>query len=542
MSKSNLSQNYWAHFRTNGRIAAVVVILMLLALPGFASSPTDLVPRGSGLYDAMAILAQKGLLAQDSPDATQLLGFTGRLYTRAEFAAMITDINDETNDPQTDAALDFARNILAPELDMQTGSGIPGKSTLGYGGFSALSTRGQTDTGHGLGLSGNGLGRTRLFGGLGRDGAYTIDVTNVYRQTRDHASFTTADNGKAGGDHPNVLNGLDEAYVTVVGNHGFRFTLGKLRERWGSGYRGDLIVSDNAPSQPTVEIEFPFSLGNTLGSYTYTQNESTYQNLGATIYRGSRRVEHPIGDRVDFGVEETYVANRFNNPGVLVLPYYAYRLISIPNSQEPTQFNYLLGADMTVRPDGPDGTSRIYGQIVIDDLKAPKAIGKSGNIPRKLGFLVGFAKQFPDSGSDLVVEFARTDRATYTKDEEAGNQKAQELSWFDSGLPETHPIGPNGQELYVRIGHRLSDNLDLAIEARDRERVTDNFPAPTEQALDVNFNYHLSASQSIGLWLSAYRENPFTGTSTITPSNTLGAAYGERLRRNLIAVSFLQAF
>ncbi len=82
----------------------------------------------------------------------------------------------------------------------------------------------------------------------------------------------------------------------------------------------------------------------------------------------------------------------------------------------------------------------------------------------------------------------------------------------------------------------------MSLEARDRRRVSDDFPAPTDRSVDVNFAYRLHAAQSVGLRFSDYREDPFTGTSTSLPGVFGGASDGQHLRRRQIALSFLQAF
>ncbi len=215
--------------------------------PARAASPEDLVPRGSALYDAVALLSVRHLLADGSPDAANLQGITGRLYTRREFAELLRPVSDIPSDPRAAAALAFCRSLLAPELGTAQEMTAPSEtSSPALLGFAEVEFGGRSDGGA-LRRHGELLGRARLLGTLGRDGAYTVSLTNIYRQTRDHDSVSFRDDGRNGGDNPDSLNGVDEAYVTAAGNHGLRVTLGELRQRWGSGYQGDMLVSDNAP-------------------------------------------------------------------------------------------------------------------------------------------------------------------------------------------------------------------------------------------------------------------------------------------------------
>lgn len=512
----------------------LLALSVLLLSPAYGASSTDIVPRASGLYDALAVLAQDHLLPPGSPDVQDLLNVQGRLYTRAELASVVAGITKYPTARRDYAALAFARNILAPQLDRRTGIGVIG-TTFGATGVVEAATGSRSDQKLAYHSQGNIFARGRVFGTLGRDGAYTVSATNFYTQFRDHGSFTTRANGTAGGDNPGGLNGIDEAYATVLGGHGLRATAGLIRQRWSPSYRGALLVGDNGPAHPTLQAEIPFSLGHTLGRYDFTQYESTFRNAGRTIYQGGRRLEHPIGDRVTLSLEEAYQSNQFNNPLVLFIPYYRFQAAAYHNNVESQFFNYLADANLTVHPDGPNGNSRVYGELLVDDIKAPGGLGFGNNVPRKIAYLVGYAQSFPKSGTDAVLEYNRTDRATFTDAE-------SELAWFDNDLPQGSPVGPNGREIFGRIGQKLGPKLDIAVEARDRRRLGNDFPAPNQRAIDVLLGYRLAPSRSLGLRLSDYREEPFTGQSSSVPGQFGGAAFGQRLRRRLFAISFLQSF
>ncbi len=518
---------------------AAFFLVALALTPARAASSEDLVPAGSGLYDAVALLGARHLLPPGAPDATSLQGVTARLRTRRELADLIRSITDPPTDPRAAAALAYCRNLLAPEMGTPDAS----FSTVPTGtpvltGFAEAVAGGRDDNGTHLHHYGDLLGRGRLLGTLGRDGAYTISVTNIYRQTRDHFSVSTRNDGQSGGDNPDVLDGVDEAYVTAVSNRGLRVTLGELRQRWGSGYRGNLLLDDNAPARPTLQLELPFSLGRTLGDYRLTQFLSRYSNAGQTIYNGARRLEHPIGDRTTLSVEEEYTSTEFGKAPLQVLPYYLYQKAYLGNSREPLVFNYNLNFGFTVTPRGPGTTQRLYTQFYIDDLQAPKGFGAGNKTPRKIAYLLGYADSFPRSGTDLVLEFTHTDRELYTRVPPA----VPALATFRDGLPLGDPIGPNGNEVFLRLGQRLTPRLEFSFEGRDRRRASADFPAVRASALDLAFAYHLGAAQSVGLTYSDYREDPYPGPSLAPGSGTGGADYGQTLRRHIISVSFLQGF
>ncbi len=496
-----------------------------------AAAPEDVVPQGSGLYDAVALLSAKHLLPPGAPDATSLQGVTGRLYTRREFADLIQSITVQPADPRAASALAYARNILAPELKNAPDLAAPVSTPPVLTGFGEVEAG---DT-HEFGL----LGRARGLGVLGRDGAYTVSVTNIYQQTRNHQSVSVREGGVNPGDDPNILDGIDEAYVTAVSNRGLRVTAGELRQRWGSGYLGDMLVSDNSPSRPTLEVELPFSLGRTLGAYRFIQFESEYKNSGQTIYEGGRRIEHAAGDRTTISVEEAYTSTQFRSPDVLVLPFYAYQKIHYPNTDEPFYFNYNFNIGLAVTPRGPSTPARLYGQFLVDDLQAPKGLGRGNVTPRKIGYLLGYADVFARSGTDFVIEYAHTDQQTYTKLPPLPTG----LAWYNAGLPLGYPSGTNGNQVYARVGQRVTPRLELSLDGYNRPRASAAFPAVTSSAVDVAVAYRLGASQSIGLRYSDFRESPYPDGVTLPPGyGTGGADYGQPVRRHILGLSFLQGF
>ncbi len=510
--------------------AALLFLVAASCAPCRAASADDLVPQGSGLYDAVALLSADHLLPPGSPDATSLQGVTGRLYSRREFATLIRSITNQPADPQAASALAFARNILASELQDGPDLAAPVSTPPVLSGFGEA----EAGTTQASGL----LGRARLLGVVGRDGAYTASVTNIYQQTRNHQSISLRGDGINSGDNPNELDGVDEAYVTAANPRGLRLTVGELRQRWGSGYLGDMLISDNSPARPTLEIELPFSLGHTLGSYRFTQFESEYKNSGRTIYEGGRRLEHPLGDRTTLSLEEAYTSTQFRSPDVLVLPYYAYQKAYYPGTNEPFFFNYNFNIGVTVTPRGPDTNQRVYGQFLVDDLQAPKGLGKGNVTPRKIGYLLGYADTLARSGTSFAVEYTHTDKQTYTKLPPLPTS----LAWYNGDLPLGYPSGTNGNQIYARLNQRVTPRVELSLDGYNRRRASADFPAVTASAVDFALAYRLGQSQSIGLRYSNYREIPYPGAALPPGYGTGGADYGQVVRRHIFGISFLQGF
>jgi hypothetical protein len=521
-------------FRKGCRIA-VSLLAALLPLPAAFAAPDDIVSRTSGFYDAAAVLAMKHVLPPGSPDAADFLSPSAPLRTRAQFAALIAGIDEDPMDARANAALAFLRkglqeDVLAPVPDaypVSAGPAVTGSVTGEAGVRDNGSRKSEFDL----------FGEGRVLGVTGRIG-YTASVRNDGLLWRDHDAFTPALPGQDHGGRPDALNGVQDASVTYYSRHGAEFTAGLLDPRWGPGYRGGLLVSDSAPARPTLQVAFPFSLGHGLGSFRYVQYQQVYSNAGHTVTMGARRVEHPIGDRVDLSLQEAFIANRLRGPGFLVLPYYAYQKIFIHNNAaEPNEFNYNVDASLTYRPLAGDPDQRIYVDFMIDDIQAPKGLGLGNHVPRKVAYLVGAAGKIRSSGTDGVIEYMHADPRAFTK-AQAG---IEPLGWFYDGLPLAHPAGSNASEIYGRLGQAISSRWSMAVDARRRVRIDDSFPAPSVRELGAAVTYHLTPAASVGVRYSDFREDPFPGTGD-TAVVAGGEDFGSRIREKLAAVDVQVAF
>ena len=519
--------------------ANAAVIAFLSALPAHAA-PDDLVPRSSGFYDALAILATDHDLAPGAPDAVDLLSPSSPLRTRAEFAILVNGVTGSVGDARARAALGFLRSGLAGDI----GSGPntqrirqpdPALSALAVSG-NVIAEAGERREGSHDTLT-DLYGEGRVLGANGRF-SYTASVSNAGRFRRDHGAYATSAPGQDRGDRPDALNGLQEGYVSYLGRHDLRITTGWLQERWGSGYRGNMLINDNTPPRPTVQIEFPFSLGAKFGRNNhFLQYQQVYSNAGHTVTMGARRIEHPVGDRVDLSIEEAYVAKRLRNPSALILPFYAYQKVSIheknnPNA-EPAEFNYTANLGLTVRPRPSDPFQRFYLQFALDDLQAPKGLGVGNRTPRKIGYLIGAAGRLKSTGTDGVIEYMHADVNTYTKNQVG----VESLGWFYDGLPLGHPSGPNGNEIFVRLGQKLGARTYLSLEARRRARVSDDFPSPELRSIDAAVTYHLNSTSSVGLRYFDFSEDPLIAPG-VDPYFPGGDNYGSRIRRKVAAVDY----
>ena len=518
--------------------AGIVSLIAAASTMAFADLPSDIVPRDSGAYDALAVLA-KGHLLSTGNDAESYIGVTARLRSRGEMAAMVQSLHDtsDTSDLTSNeiSAIEFLTAYLS---DAQVTDHTPKwRNTVGVAGSVMGEVGDQKKEGEKQKGYADGFGEAHVFGTAGSI-FYAAGGSSFYQQRDNYLSFNTRAGGVTPDDLIDQRGGLGEAYVAWHGSRGIKVDIGVKSRRWGPGYVGDMLFSDNAPAKPGIELDVPLWLGHSLKLFRFTQIEETYKNLGKTIYRGERRLEHPLDHHWDLDLQESYSATKWRNASVLILPYYWYQKAAINNNnEEPNEFNYQVNGGLTYKTGGDNDYGNVYAQFLIDDIQSPNAISLGDKVRRKVGYLFGVNQSFPASGTSIVAEFARTDPRTYTKPD-AGREP---LSWFVNDLPIGHPIGSNGQEFFGRLGQRLTPRVDLALTGTVRRRIDSSFPSPNDTLLTAVIAYKVAPAQSVSVRYADFREDPYNGTLTITQAPG-GADYGIRERDKVVAVDYLLGF
>lgn len=525
-------------FQTAASIAGVFAFALAVSTAAFADVPTDIVPRSSGVYDALAVLAE-GHLLPPGDDAETFLGDTARLRSRAEVSSMIDAVRDNDDESGMTANQTAALEFLSAYLsDPTVADHTPHwRNEAGYGADVMGEVGGQKNNGDKSQAFGDGFGNLRVYGTSG-SAYFTAGVSNFYQQRTDYLSFNTRNGGFTPDDEIDQRNGLQEAYVAWQGSRGLKVDIGVKSRNWGPGYTGDMMLSDNAPAMPGMELDVPLWLGHSLKLFRFTQIQEAYDNVGQYIYAGVRRLEHPLNPRLDIDAQESYTSDHLVSPAIIFLPYYLYQHDYIHGeTQEPLEFNYQAQAGLTYKTAGDPNNGDVYLQFFIDDIQSPQGIGLGNHVPRKIGYMLGVNQTYAPTGTSVVAEYLRTDPETYTKTD----IREAPLSLFVDDLPIGSPIGPNGQELYGRLGQKLSNRLDLAVAGAVRRRVNDSFPAPDDTLVSASLAYHVTSSQSVAVRYAEFHEDPYTGTFTI-PSASGGADYGVTERQKVAAVDYLIAF
>ena len=534
------------HFNRAVRLKRTLPLLVLPLVLGIALCPqsaraasTDIVPRGSGLLDAFATLAQANAFgAEDTPE-----DFLGEpLYTRGQLAQLLEHlIADEparfaaiTGNDRANTALHTAVADLKPELtydnvDLAALNVIPpGKAAVS--GYIQPELRVKTGGDKEPGTGVLGLYRVTAQGNLRSNLRYSVVGSNW---AQDERRVFNQDVGA------HDFSGLSEAALMLDGGRGLTVTLGRLPVRWGPGYRGTTMVSDNAPPLDQLQIAFPFSLGARFGrAYNFTQLAATFEEGGTRKYFAARRIEYKFNSRLSAEFEEGYKSSSSQSLYVSLLPDFYngqstnLRVGGLKIRGLDQNYNGFLnfGAAYAVNPD-----TRFYGQFGIDDLQSPGH--QSYRTPRKIAYLVGTTFR-PAPGTDVVAEYSFADATTYTS-------RIPETQW-QKGLYNNIglPAGPNSREVFLRLRQKVGRGLHVALEGRDRRRRDDSFPEPNSRDYAATLEFAPNQKNGFEVTYHDYRQDAFPISPTVplpgdgfTPANAEGN-YGQNLRIRQLDVSY----
>ncbi len=335
------------------------------------------------------------------------------------------------------------------------------------------------------------------------------------------------------------FSALNEAYLELNGGRGLRVDLGRMYNRWGPGYRGATMVSDNAPAFDQLQVAFPFSLGSHLGrDYHFTQFAATFQDQGTRKYFEGRRLEYAFNPRLTADFQEAFISSSSRSLEVSLLPdFYSSQsanlhISGLRISGLDQTFNSFLNLGFTYAA-SPD--LRVYGQLGIDDIQTPGH--QSYRTPRKIAYLAGAAFH-PLPQTEVIAEYTFADPTTYSSRIPA--TQWQKGIYEEIGLP----TGPNSREYFLRLSQRLAPRLNVAFEGRDRRRHNDAFPAPNSRDLALSAEYAPDKRNGVEVIFHNYHQDAFPLTPSVpvpgdgfTPANTEGF-YGQNLRIRELDVQY----
>jgi hypothetical protein len=268
---------------------------------------------------------------------------------------------------------------------------------------------------------------------------------------------------------------------------GWELTAGRKALRWGPGWSGGMLFSDTNPPLDRVSVSKAFgkfAFEQLYGQFFEPEDTAAPQDTasGTRRHLAGRRLSYQSGTwSVSAG--EAIKALRLPDPGLAAaLPWYVYehdwsalgsgRWLGLPRSaayKNSSWLNYM--ADLSVVYQQKNGT-RLYGEYLLDDIKAPTFLGGTETTPQRSGLLLGAAGGHGPLG--WCVEAVDTNRRTYRSDVQA--------NWWNRGDSLLgNPVGPNAFQLFARTDYKASSRLSLALEAQRLRRRDTSQPGPTER-------------------------------------------------------------
>ena len=230
----------------------------------------------------------------------------------------------------------------------------------------------------------------------------------------------------------------------------FEMQFGQDNLRWGSGYHGNLLISENPIAWDMLKLQATYK------NVTFTGFTGVLEDMAADInekYISGHRAEGYFWDRFGFGISEVVVyGNRFE-PGYLN-PVNIYLIneqtISRADSRAPgSGDNVLASVDMRLRV---VDNFEIYGELMLDD-GDPFASFKHWDT--KFGILGGIylTDAFGIADTDFHAEYAFINQYAYTHENPVNVYKH-----FTSAIG--HHIGTDADNLWVQLRRRWTDKLE----------------------------------------------------------------------------------
>ena len=230
----------------------------------------------------------------------------------------------------------------------------------------------------------------------------------------------------------------------------FELQFGQDNLRWGPGYHGNLLISENPIAWDMLKLQATYK------NVTFTGFTGVLEDMAADInqkYISGHRAEGYFWDRFGLGISEVVVyGNRFE-PGYLN-PVNIYLIneqtISRADSRAPgSGDNVLASVDMRLRL---VDNFEIYGELMFDD-GDPFASFKHWDT--KFGILGGIYLTDPlgIADTDFHAEYTFINQYAYTHENPVNVYKH-----FTSAIG--HHIGTDADNLWVQLRRRWTDKLE----------------------------------------------------------------------------------
>ncbi|MBA7529686.1 hypothetical protein ES705_21884 [subsurface metagenome] len=244
-----------------------------------------------------------------------------------------------------------------------------------------------------------------------------------------------------------------------IGISDISLQVGRDYMRWGPGYQGSLMLSDNSPAFDMLKYSGTIDLnksGESMAKINFTKFFSLLDTLdGQNRYFSGQRLEYKPFDVLTLGLSETAIISQessilFFNPIPFIPPYYATWWIAGMFEPQEVNCNVALDAEINLTQ-----KIKLYSEWMVDDFIFTPW---DNPFPNRTGFLAGayFADPFGRGNTDFRIEYTRINNYVYFP----------RHSWQDylyQGEYIGNPLGPDADQLYLELTHHLSDKFNLSL-------------------------------------------------------------------------------
>lgn len=467
------------------RIGWGMLVGWLLAGTTALAAPYDLVPRGDWTYDVLARWAAKGLI-----------GYAAREFhgdeplTREAMARIVAGIAARPESLPSGDTLLLANLVREFEPELRRAGHDPAALRRA---LTAAAAPRPVIRGTGYGLA--RLGASSEDGGTVRGGYRAAGLASPSDRLLGAVSLTNE--RQLRNTHSSAFPILEHYLVRL--HTGFAdWELGKTSRRWGPGWNGTMLLSDDAPALFQLDGKKQLSLGFLGHDYTFEQFIATLDDTGGRRYIVARRLSRPFGRRLGVSISEGLKSSTTKNlPLALIMPLLLWQNALFSENESARQLNYIAGADLWY---APSDAVRIYGDLVIDDVTSPFG---GFNVPRKIGVLAGIHLSRLNQGrTDVRLEWAFTDgEDPESRVREGGTyiHRDPTLSWFHDGLPIGHRMGQNRRGPFARVRHRFGGRFTAIGEWEDERQFRPTPPVGARRRAVLYGACDLRADRSVAL-------------------------------------------